>query len=928
MSCRHYALVIAASAALPLAAAAQMDPLQSFNAPAPVDSGAVVNDTGELAPVFSTEVFIPDATWLRLFFDDVELAGTPGVDGSYLMIYSLDDGAWQRLDAEHVENWSMSSAYFNGDTVYIELWAHPDTGPNRFVMSEVEAGEPNLTESICDGQDDRDLSYDQRVARMSTGCTAWLIDHDNSANRFMTAGHCIGNNNTNAVMFFNVPLSTSNGNFRAPRPAYPYPVEPGAIQSTGSGGVGNDAAIFQTRVNSNTGLAPRDAQGAAFNLANPPASANNQPIRVTGHGVRSGAHPQIPPEWSTAQKTHVGPLTQRTSTTLRYRPDTTGGNSGSPVILDTTGDAIGVHSHGGCSSTGGSNAGTAMDQATLQSYLNSPQGTNIQQQPLSGLTTLFDSNNGGSAGGAVYFDVGVNSYPIHVRTIELNTNADRSTEFDVEVYITPGTSEGNQTDPSAWTKVGEGRGLAFGTDEPTRIVLHDDFVLDPDQTYGVAVVVDGVAHRYTNGDGENEFYNNSDMFIAAGSASNSPFSGSVFNDRVFNGSFGYRVMDEGLISNLPGNDDTGSVNLGNGRIKGMGFTMPADENYLLEGVKLRLNVGSSDVTPLVRLFDDDDGVPGDELLTFNNPPLTTGTATHTFSTNMPFVLDADETYWVVAYKSDGLGRLDWLASDPAVTPVGEATDAGSVWSGSAGPGAPTDPSAFLNSYAMVGRPIAGNAAIGTDVANNGSGGVYMNLSADSQPLDILSFDVAYTGSAGSIVEVEVWTRDGEYQDFISDPAGWTLHDTLVSVRLGTNRFSRLLLSNEIEVDAGQTKAVYLHAVSEGGGIRYNGTAANPPQVDWSNDSISLFSDTSRTGNTPFGGSSFSPRAFSGAIGYEVGDAPSCPPDLNGDGVVDADDFFLFLQLFADGDPRADFNNDGVIDADDFFAFLAAFAAGC
>ncbi len=55
---------------------------------------------------------------------------------------------------------------------------------------------------------------------------------------------------------------------------------------------------------------------------------------------------------------------------------------------------------------------------------------------------------------------------------------------------------------------------------------------------------------------------------------------------------------------------------------------------------------------------------------------------------------------------------------------------------------------------------------------------------------------------------------------------------------------------------------------------------------------------------------------------------ACPPDLNGDGVVDADDFFLFLSLFAAGDPRADFNNDGVIDADDFFAFLSAFAAGC
>ncbi|TVS00922.1 MAG: hypothetical protein EA423_10740 [Phycisphaerales bacterium] len=57
-------------------------------------------------------------------------------------------------------------------------------------------------------------------------------------------------------------------------------------------------------------------------------------------------------------------------------------------------------------------------------------------------------------------------------------------------------------------------------------------------------------------------------------------------------------------------------------------------------------------------------------------------------------------------------------------------------------------------------------------------------------------------------------------------------------------------------------------------------------------------------------------------------APTCPADLNGDGVVDADDFFLFLSLFAAGDPRADINNDGVIDADDFFAYLTLFAAGC
>ncbi len=56
--------------------------------------------------------------------------------------------------------------------------------------------------------------------------------------------------------------------------------------------------------------------------------------------------------------------------------------------------------------------------------------------------------------------------------------------------------------------------------------------------------------------------------------------------------------------------------------------------------------------------------------------------------------------------------------------------------------------------------------------------------------------------------------------------------------------------------------------------------------------------------------------------------PGCPADLNNDGIIDADDFFLFLQFFADADPRADINNDGVIDADDFFAYLDLFAQGC
>ncbi len=67
-----------------------------------------------------------------------------------------------------------------------------------------------------------------------------------------------------------------------------------------------------------------------------------------------------------------------------------------------------------------------------------------------------------------------------------------------------------------------------------------------------------------------------------------------------------------------------------------------------------------------------------------------------------------------------------------------------------------------------------------------------------------------------------------------------------------------------------------------------------------------------------------------ADGTIVGSAPvpECRADLTGDGQIDADDFFLFLDYFAAGDDRADFDDDGVLDALDFFAFLDAFVEGC
>lgn len=345
-------------------ARAQSEPLESQSYPYPFDSGWLQPAPGASGEsvLASTTLLLQGARWVRLRFQAAQLA-----PGARLRIASLIDGAVQELDGVAAQHWAHTSAYFNGDGVQLELVAEPGAGPSRVVLHSLWAPPQSITAlSICGAQDDRTLSSDARLARLlPVGCTGWIFD--DPARCMSTAGHCA--TTELQVAQFQVPLSDVNGAMQHPPPEHQYAVDPASVQRR-SAGLGMDWAYFGCFPNSNSALTPHQTQQAAFTLAAAPVAAQSA-VRVTGYGVDFDS-----PSASRAQQTHLATLDSQSGSILRHTADTTGGNSGSPILHELSGAVIGVHTHGGCNPLPNINAnsGTALHEPAWVAARASPTG--------------------------------------------------------------------------------------------------------------------------------------------------------------------------------------------------------------------------------------------------------------------------------------------------------------------------------------------------------------------------------------------------------------------------------------------------------------------------------------------------------------------------------------------------------------------------
>ena len=315
----------------------------------------------------------PGAAWMRLRFAAAEL--TPS---SHLRITSLHDGARQRLDARSLAEWRWTSAYFNGDSVLVELISLDSSGTARFEVGAVELGPLSIAwpEDQCGETDDREPSADPAVARgMPIPCTAFLIDDECGC--LLSAGHCVASDDLFVeVLQFNVPPSLPTGQVQHPHPDHQYAVDLASLQ--GDDSAAGDWLYLGVFPNANTGSTPRDAQSAALALAPPPAYTAEQTLRVTGHGLDAD-DPQLSQTLQTGAGPRVEPAARPVAYPfLQYQVDTQPGSSGSPVVLEATGEVVGIHTDAGCVDADG-NYGTASDHPDLSVALAAPLGVCTKQ---------------------------------------------------------------------------------------------------------------------------------------------------------------------------------------------------------------------------------------------------------------------------------------------------------------------------------------------------------------------------------------------------------------------------------------------------------------------------------------------------------------------------------------------------------------------
>ena len=322
-------------------------------------------------PATTETISYPAGLWTILRFASFSLGQT-----GRLVIYSPEHPEkTQTFVQDTLTAWDGHTARFNGDTIRLELFRSPEEADISYQIKDLLVGvavdAPHINvppDSRC-GSDNRKPSVDQRLGRIVPGpCTAWSL----SDGRLVTAGHCTRHM---LLVEFIVPDSLDDGTSQSPSPDHQFkviPPQPDSFQRS----PGQDWAVFSV-VPADDGRLPSDTYGS-FTVNRLPPATERAPLTVRGYGQDRnprGETEKFNNRNLTAQKS-VGRLVGRSNkgSTLMHNAYTRNGSSGSPIVMQGSGDTVGLHTHNRC--TMGYSIGMSFwDSALWQAMMNSDEPT-------------------------------------------------------------------------------------------------------------------------------------------------------------------------------------------------------------------------------------------------------------------------------------------------------------------------------------------------------------------------------------------------------------------------------------------------------------------------------------------------------------------------------------------------------------------------
>ncbi len=171
------------------------------------------------------------------------------------------------------------------------------------------------------------------------------------------------------------------------------------------------------------------------------------------------------------------------------------------------------------------------------------------------------SNNGGSSGWAIFFDLTAAASPVSMTGLSTANSALANVAFTVEVFVRTGTALGTSlavgpgSSAAGWTSLGTAPATQGATNSGISLPIDiPDIAVPAGQTVGVAVKFTGAGPRYFNS--AYQTFSDANLSLVTGDSRTVPFTptGSYFAPRCLVGSISY---------DLGGNSVSGTVTLNN-----------------------------------------------------------------------------------------------------------------------------------------------------------------------------------------------------------------------------------------------------------------------------------------------------------------------------------------------------------------------------